>query len=190
MRHASNSTGSKSSSAAALSKAQPQDELDGIDIDDEDDDNDSPSRAKPLFKGGFLGFGKKAAPEDKRSTQPVADEKPAPLEGWLEKKSGAKVQLGNEWQRRYVRVDEATASLLYYKTSNAGEKASGSLDLRLSTNISSYDKSGAKADASRFNIDFGEGEKVYKFKASSASEGERWVRALNDWRDYFLLRAV
>jgi len=70
-----------------------------------------------------------------------------------------------------------------------GEKSSGSLDLRLATDISSYDKTG-KADASRFNIHFGEGEKVYKFRAASASEGERWVKSLNDWRDYFLLHSA
>lgn len=70
----------------------------------------------------------------------------------------------------------------------AGEKPAGSLDLRLAVDISPYDK--GKGDVARFNIDFGEGEKVYKFKAASASEGERWVKSLNDWRDYFLLRSV
>lgn len=28
------------------------------------------------------------------------ESKPAPLEGWLEKKGNAKVSIGNDWQRR------------------------------------------------------------------------------------------
>jgi hypothetical protein len=47
-----------------------------------------------------------------------------------------------------------------------------------------YEKNG-KPDSSRFNIDMG--DKVYKFRAPSAEEGQKWIDNLNAWRDYFLL---
>jgi hypothetical protein len=63
------------------------------------------------------------------------------------------------------------------------EAPQGSLDLRY-CDISTYDKSG-KADLSRFNID--NQEKSYKFKAVTPTEGEKWVKNLNEWKDYFLM---
>jgi hypothetical protein len=55
----------------------------------------------------------------------------------------------------------------------------------MALDIRPYDKKG-KLDMSRFNINMG--EKVYKFRAPSQQEGERWVNGLNDWREYFLMK--
>ena len=60
-----------------------------------------------------------------------------------------------------------------------------SLDLREVVEISAYEK-GGKPDNSRFNIDMG--EKIYKFKADSEEEGEKWILALTEWREYFLFK--
>lgn len=43
-----------------------------------------------------------------------------------------------------------------------------------------------KEDYTRFNVDV-DGDKMYKFKVASEAEGQRWVNALNEWRDYFLM---
>ena len=32
------------------------------------------------------------------------------------------------------------------------------------------------------------GEKVYRFRAASAEEGERWVASITAWKDYFLMK--
>jgi len=44
------------------------------------------------------------------------EDKPQRLEGWLEKKGRGGV-VGNDWQKRYVRIDEANATLVYSKSS-------------------------------------------------------------------------
>ena len=46
------------------------------------------------------------------------------------------------------------------------------------------------SDPQRFNIEVEVGEstgKVFKFKAKSKEEGERWVEALEEWREYALV---
>ena len=75
------------------------------------------------------------------------------------------------------------------RLASAAESPAGTLDLRLATEISSYEKGGGKSDPARFNVDMGDGSKVYKFRATSAAEGERWVHRLNEWREYFLLHS-
>ncbi len=112
------------------------------------------------------------------------EEKPRLLEGWLEKKGHGRVHMGGEWSKRYLRIDEASHSLVYCKSSDPKEKAAGSIDLRMVKDITAYDKNGS-LDPSRFNIDVG--DKVYKFKANSVAEGQKWIDGLNTWRDYFLL---
>ena len=34
----------------------------------------------------------------------------------------------------------------------------------------------------------GQKVKVVQFRAMNAEEGEKWVRSLNEWRDYFLMQ--
>ena len=48
----------------------------------------------------------------------------------------------------------------------------GSIDLKLVVDVVAYEKDGKK-DLTRFNVD--SGEKQYKMRAISASEGERYV---------------
>lgn len=136
--------------------------------------------------GGLFGFGKKK--NQPTETGPTRDEKPFMLEGWLEKKGHGRVHLGGDWAKRYVRIDEASHSLVYSKSSSPTEKAAGSIDLRMVQDIVPYDKGTSGADYSRFNVDAG--DKVYKFKAANEVEGRRWIDGLNAWRDYFLLNGV
>lgn len=58
------------------------------------------------------------------------------------------------------------------------------IDLCLVQDVVVHEKSGV-ADYSRFNVDAG--DKVYKFRAPNAIDGQRWIEGLNSWRDYFLL---
>jgi hypothetical protein len=111
--------------------------------------------------------------------------KPAPLEGWLEKKNPGKIHLGADYQKRFLRVDVPSNTLKYYKTSKVSETAAGAIDLKLIRDITPYFRDG-KEDHTKFNIDTG--DKVYKFKAPNAQEGTKWIDGLNDWHDYFLMQ--
>lgn len=62
---------------------------------------------------------------------------------------------GDNWQKRYVRVDEAKAQLCYWKSSDMQEKAQGAIDLKVVQEIAAYEKKGG-ADYSRFNVDAGD----------------------------------
>lgn len=112
-------------------------------------------------------------------------DKPSALEGWLEKKQQSKFGKMAQWQKRFFRVDEDSGSLIYFKTTSPHESASGSIDLRMIVEVAAPEKDG-KVDAARFNIDLG--DKVYKLRAPSTSEGERWIVLLNLWRDYIILK--
>lgn len=143
--------------------------------------------AATTTKAGGGGGGVKAA-EPKKATPapaPVMDDKPPPLEGFLEKKNSGKIKLGAEFEKRWCRVDEASCCFMYSKSTNTKELPLGALDLRLAEDVSAHDKSGR--DLSRFTVEMGTGEKSYKFRAASSAEGERWITGLNDWRDYFLM---
>lgn len=174
------------SSAAVVNDAVV--DLDSINVDDFDEPR---SRSEP--KAPVVQLSANQPPPSKRAEpayipEPapaafVEDEKPVKLEGWLEKKGHGKV-VSNDWARRYCRIDEASFSFVYYKSNSPKDVPLGSLDLRQVVDITSYDKSG-KADLSRFNIDMG--DKVYKFKAVNATEGERWMKILNEWKEYFLM---
>lgn len=112
--------------------------------------------------------------------------KPKGLEGWLEKKGHSKVSIGENWQKRYVRIDDNTGKILYFKSSNSSEEPSGNIDIRIA-DITAYDKNG-KPDYSRFNIDTG--DKTYKFRAMNETDGRRWLDGLNAWKDYFLMNMI
>ena len=111
---------------------------------------------------------------------------PEPLEGWLDKKGGTKsgFSLGPEWQPRFLRVDEPSQSLTYFKSDKKTEKPSGIIDLKLIRDVTPLIVDG-REDYSRFNVDCG--DKVYKFKAKSKEDGTKWINGLNDWHDYFLM---
>jgi hypothetical protein len=74
----------------------------------------------------------------------LVSDKPEKLEGWIEKKSESKMGLGSEWQKRFVRIDESTGSMVYYKTANTSDKPSGTIDLRMVADISAYSKGGGE----------------------------------------------
>jgi hypothetical protein len=102
-------------------------------------------------------------------------DKPQLLKGWLEKKGHGMVHMGNEWQRRYCRIDEETSTLQYYKTDKEIDKPVGVIDLNMVVSIEPYEKNG-KVDHTRFNIDIG--DKQYKFRLTgnnAAAEGKYFI---------------
>lgn len=112
------------------------------------------------------------------------NERPPPIEGWLEKKQQAKLGKMAQWQKRFFKIDEEAGCLRYFKSINQGN-ASGSIDLKMVTDISAPEKDG-KIDTIRFNIDAG--EKIYKIRAATTAEGEHWINSLNMWKDYIVLK--
>lgn len=78
------------------------------------------------------------------------EEKPAALEGWLEKKSGSSIHVGiDDWHRKYCRLNESKGTLEYYKTSSDTSVPDGSIDLRMIVKIEYYEKGGTR-DHSRY----------------------------------------
>lgn len=137
---------------------------------------------------------------------------PALLEGWVLKKSGhSNMGKSNEWSKRYLKINKS-GYLIYSKISdfndeeiirsylaslNQSDKSkskskqesdiSGIIDLKLVSDVSSYEKYHV-VDWKRFNINIG--NKVYKFQANSNEEGIKWVDCLNVWREYAILQGI
>ena len=61
----------------------------------------------------------KAAGASPFTSASMSDDKPAYIEGWVEKKGGGKMAAisGGEWQKRYMRIDEKSGGVAYSKTS-------------------------------------------------------------------------
>jgi hypothetical protein len=162
--------------------------------DNADDDNaplmDNKNSSSSSSNGAGKGSSSAAlvAPGGAPLGANLGEDKPAYIEGWVEKKGGGKMAAmhGGEWQKRYMRIDEQAGGVSYSKTSSAAdkEKASGVIDLRSMREVGPYEK-GGRQEFTRFNIDIG--DKVFKFRVGSAQEGERWVTALQQWQDHFLL---
>lgn len=72
-----------------------------------------PAAAASANKSSLSGFGGTA----KKGFDDYGDDKPELLEGWVEKKGGGRVKVGESWQKRYLRIDERNSCLAYYKTS-------------------------------------------------------------------------
>ncbi len=145
-----------------------------------------------LFGSKSLAFGgggrnKKQAQlvalDETAAEMTVADAKPPALEGWLEKK-GHNININGDWQRRYCKIDDASGTFQYFKSSSQSESPT-TIDLKMMVSLSYYEKNG-KYDHSRFNINTG--AKTYKFKAVSASEGERWVKGIEKWKEWFVMQ--
>jgi len=160
------------------SSAPVTNDLESIHIEEDEEDHKG---VKPLIRGSSQKKESVNATASKHIS--IGDDKPEMLEGWLEKKGNGKM-VGGDWQKRFVKIDEGTGTLVYSKSSDPKDKPSGQIDLKFVKDITPYDKSG-KADSSRFNVDVG--DKVYKFKAQSEVEGKRWIDGLHAWRDYFLM---
>jgi hypothetical protein len=159
------------------------DDLSAIEtLDEDDEDMGLHGHAKKTGGKGWFGAPKKKGMS--LELVPSKEEAPPMIEGWLEKKGSGAIHIGNEWSRKYCRINEEQGTFQYCKSSNEYEKPSGSIDLKSVKEITFYDK-GESLDHSRFNITVD--DKVFKFKAASQADGERWVRALEEWREYFLL---
>ena len=86
----------------------------------------------------------------------MTEKKPKPLEGWLEKKGTGKIHMGGDWQKRYLRIDEANAALTYSKSSDSREKVAGSIDFKLVGEIVPHSGKSGQQDFTRFDIDIGD----------------------------------
>lgn len=147
-------------------------------------------------KGGLMGMFKRNSAGggvDQRLEAAAASaaggvgHKPTMIEGYLEKKHHiGSMHISSEWQKVFCKIDEATTSMMYFKSNNLSSPA-GSIDLKMTYSIDPYEKGTRKEDPSRFNIDMGDG-KVYKFKCKGNAEGVEWVSKLEAWREYFLLQ--
>lgn len=173
-----------------LNKASNHD-IESNDMVDRNSDDGGPLLGKIIKsdnpKAGLNSFQDIPLSNNKYNPSNTLSDKPPLLQGWLEKKGHGMVHMGNEWQRRYCRIDEETSTLQYYKTDKESDKPVGVIDLNMVISIEPYEKNG-KIDHTRFNIDIG--EKQYKFRVigkDASTEGETWVAALEAWREYFLL---
>ena len=82
---------------------------------------DDPALVGKKSKGLFSGFGFGVKSDDtqvvKNDSVNAADimvDRPAGMEGFLEKKAKGKVS--NEWQKKYFKIDEKSCTLFYYKS--------------------------------------------------------------------------
>ena len=114
------------------------------------------------------------------SSSKSVDEMPPALEGWLEKKANSKFK---GWNRRYCRVNEINGTFAYFQTAKENEVPSGVMDLRIIQVTPDKDN---KRDNTRFTIDMG--DTTYNFKAASVAEAFRWIKGLDDWKEYFLMQ--
>lgn len=163
-------------------------DLENIDIGQAPDEeflSALPQPKKTLF-GGLFGGGKKkkAAKFETLPEAEVENNQPDMLEGWLEKKTGH-MSMNKGWHNRYCRVNVEAKAFQYFKTSSPREEPSGHIDLA-GVDVAQISYYSSK-DHSRFNIETG--DKTYKFKAKSANEGEKWVKGLEAWKEYFLLES-
>ena len=113
--------------------------------------------------------------------------KPPLLQGWLEKKKSGIFSLEGEWHRRFARINEEKRCLEYFKSTNVKDEAPiASINLLESGKVQLYMDAGA-SESVRFNIT-SLGNRNYKFKASTTTEADRWIRGLNLWKDYFVMQ--
>ena len=146
----------------------------------------SPTKKSPRKKSSIAA--RPGGPVDDSALGQMS-ERPAHLEGWLQKKkeTGRWNALQAVWHRRYCRVNEDSQCFEYFRSDHPSEPSICSIDLLSVGKISLYNGSGKFADPTRFNI-CGEDSRTLKFKASSALEGEKWVSELDRWKDYFVMR--
>jgi hypothetical protein len=107
----------------------------------------------------------------------LGDDKPKPVDCFVEMKKSS----GGGWERRYLRVDERSSSLIVTKSNGPTEKPLVSIHLPEVADISAPSEyGGSYFDVQLDNV-------THKFKTSSDAEGRALASLLNDWKDYFLL---
>jgi len=109
----------------------------------------------------------------------LGDVKPAAIDGYAEMKMSSTFSFSEDWQNRYLRIDEANMSLNVCKTNNPNEKPLLVIPLPEASEIAFYEKGGL--DQKRFNIDIG--AKSHKFRVSSTQEGMAYVAGLKNWQE-------
>ena len=114
--------------------------------------------------------------------------KPDTVEGWLELKSFTPVWFGNKYKRYYFRIHEATNSMQYFHddVNCDDESPVGFLDLTVALEAAPVVKYKDARDLERFTCQVN-GLKFH-FKAPHANEAKLWVRLINLWREYLLIK--
>lgn len=114
--------------------------------------------------------------------------KPDAVEGWLELKSFTPVWFGSKYKRYYFRIDEATSSMQYFhdEIDCDGSSPVGFLDLTEASEAVVSTKYKDERDLERFSCRVD--RLVYYFKAPHAPEAKLWIRLINLWREYLLIR--
>jgi len=114
--------------------------------------------------------------------------KPDAVEGWLELKSFTPVWFGSKYKRYYFRIDEATSSMQYFHDDIDcdGSSPVGYVDLTEASEAVASNKYKDARDLERFSVRVD--RLVYYFKAPHAPEAKLWIRLINLWREYLLIR--
>merc|ERR1711871_791691 len=114
----------------------------------------------------------------------IGEEKPAVKQGYIEMDlSSSRSFGGKDWQSRYAKIDGRTGEFCIYNS----EGDTACIYIIKCVNMQSitpYSKRGG--DKKRFNLTTVTDE-VFKFRCASDGEGEAWLHALNEWKDYALL---
>ena len=117
------------------------------------------------------------------------DIKPDVVEGWLELKSFTPVWFGNKYKHYYFRIHDGTSSMQYFHDDVSCDEAVspvGFLDLTVADEAVPSSKYKDARDLERFHCKVN--GLTYYFKAPHANEAKLWVRKINVWREYLLLR--
>ena len=112
--------------------------------------------------------------------QKAAIERPASLEGWVEKKTHGIIPT---FQKRYVKVNENTKCFDYCKRATDIDTASSSIAFSMISRVES------DQDDSRvlhIHVPDGEAEFTYTFRAGTAVEAVALVDGISSWREYLL----
>lgn len=114
--------------------------------------------------------------------------KPDTVEGWLEIKNFTKTWFGPKYKKYYFRIHEGTSSMQYFHDDVNVDDVSpvGFIDLRLASEALQSTKYKDARDQERFN--FQVNALVYYFKAPHAPEAKLWIRLINLWREFLVLK--
>ena len=111
------------------------------------------------------------------SSSQLGEEKPRAVDTFVEMKGK-----GSGWERRYLRIDERSSSLIVTKSNGPSEKPLVSVHLPEVADIAASREYGG----SYFDVQVDEST-TYKFRAGSDAEGQKLAALINDWKDYLLL---
>ena len=108
-------------------------------------------------------------------------DRPASLEGWVEKKTHTLIAT---FQKRYLRVNESTQCVEYFKQAiEIGTDATRAISFSM---ISGIDSDPSDPRLIHVRVPDGDDVFTYTFRAGSADEAVALIDGLSSWREYFL----